>query len=126
MCDRCSTSVEKVRKSSVSKKTRLNTEWAKKTWHDWALYRLENLSQDEVGSRYELLSELTAMSVPAMNATWLGKFVLEVRTKSGKEYCPDSLYRLCCGLLRSLREANRAESKRFLHAVTTNYALKFW
>ena len=28
-----------------------------------------------------------------------------VRTKSGKEYCPDSLYQLCCGLLRSLREA---------------------
>ena len=40
---------------------------------------------------------------------WLGKFVLELRTKSGKEYCPDSLYQLCCGLLRSLREANRAE-----------------
>ena len=31
------------------------------------------------------------------------------RTKSGKEYCPDSLYQLCCGLLRSLREANCAE-----------------
>ena len=26
-----------------------------------------------------------------------------------KEYCPDTLHQLCCGLLRSLREANRAE-----------------
>ena len=68
--------VEKVRKSVVPKKTRLNTEWAKKTWRKWALYRLENLSQDKMGSEYELLSEFTTMSVPAMNY-WLGKFVLE-------------------------------------------------
>ena len=40
------------------------------------------------------------MSVPGMNH-WLGKIVLE--------YCPDSLYQLCCGLLRSLREANHAQ-----------------
>ena len=44
-----------------------------------------------MGSEYGLLSEFTTMSVPAMNY-WLGKFVLEVRTKSGKEYCLDSLY----------------------------------
>ena len=69
-----------------------------------ALYHLENLSQDEMGSKYELLSEFTTMSVPAMNYQ-LGKFMLEVRTKSGKEYCLDSLYQLRCGLLRSLREA---------------------
>jgi len=37
------------------------------------------------------------MSVPAMNHR-LRKFMLEVRTKSGKEYCLDSLYQLCCGL----------------------------
>ena len=61
-----------------------------------------------MGSEYELLSESTTMSVPAMNY-WLGKFVLEVRTKRGKEYCPDSLCHLCRGLLRSLREANCAE-----------------
>ena len=59
--------VEKVRKSAVPKMTRLNTEWAEKTWHDWALYRLENLSQDEMGREYELLSEFTTMSVPAIN-----------------------------------------------------------
>ena len=55
---------------------RLNSEWVEKTWRDWALYRLENLSQDEMGSEYELLSEFTTMSVLAMNY-WLGKFVLE-------------------------------------------------
>ena len=41
--------VEKVQKSALLKKTRLNTEWAEKTWCGWALYRLENLSQDEMG-----------------------------------------------------------------------------
>ena len=35
--------VEKVWKSAVPKKTRLNMQWAEKTWRDWALYRLENL-----------------------------------------------------------------------------------
>ena len=56
--------VEKVRKSAVPKKARLKTEWAQKTWHDWTSYRLENLSQDEMYSEYELLSEFTAMSGP--------------------------------------------------------------
>ena len=100
--------VEKARKSAVPKKTSLNTEWAEKTWRDRAVYRQENLSQEDIDSRLELCSDFATMSVPAMNH-WLGMFVLEVRTKSGKEYCPDSLYQLCCGLLRSLREANCAE-----------------
>ena len=55
---------------------RLNTEWVENMCHNWALYRLENLSQDEMGSEYELFSEFTTMSVLAMNY-WLGKFVLE-------------------------------------------------
>ena len=53
-------------------------------WRDWALYRLDNLSQDEMGSEYELLSEFITMSVPAMNY-WLGKFLLEVRTKVARK-----------------------------------------
>ena len=44
--------VEKVQKSAVPKKTRLNTEWAERTWHNWALYRLENFSQDGKCSKY--------------------------------------------------------------------------
>ena len=61
---------------------RLNSEWVEKMWRDWALYRLENLSQDEMGSVYELLSEFTTMSVLTMNY-WLGKFVLEGQQMSG-------------------------------------------
>ena len=55
--------VEKVWKSAVPKETRLNTELAEKTSHAWALYRLENLSQDEMGSKYELLSEFTTIMI---------------------------------------------------------------
>ena len=62
---------------------RLNSEWVEKTWCDWALYRLENLPQDEMGSVYELFSEFTTMSVLAMNYYWLGKFVLEGQQMSG-------------------------------------------
>ena len=67
---------------SSPKMMRLNSEWVEKTWRDWALYRLENLSQDEMGSVYELLSEFTTMSVLTMNY-WLGKFVLEGQQMSG-------------------------------------------
>ena len=40
---------------------------------------------------------------------WLAKFVLEVRRKDGKPYCPETLYQICCGLVRLLKEADRAE-----------------
>ena len=48
-------SAKAVEKVWILKKIKLNTE---KTWHDWALHHLENLSQDEMGSGYELLSGL--------------------------------------------------------------------
>ena len=48
------------------------------------------------------------MSVTAMNF-WLCKFVIEVRRKDKTLYAPDTLYQICCGLLRLLKEADRAE-----------------
>lgn len=72
------------------------------------VYRVKHLSRVEINSGYKLCSVFATMSVPGMNH-WLGKIVLEVRTKGGHEYCPDSLYQLCCGLLRSLTEANHAQ-----------------
>ena len=34
---------------------------------------------------------------------------MEVRRKDEKPYAPDTIYQICCGLLRLLKEANRAE-----------------
>ena len=60
------------------------------------------------------------MSVPALNY-WLGRFILEVRSMSGKEYSPDSVYQLCCGLQWSLRNANRADINIFEDSNFTQF-----
>ena len=48
------------------------------------------------------------MSTQAMNF-WLGKFVLKVRRRDGRSYSPDTLYQICCALLRLLREVDRGD-----------------
>ena len=40
---------------------------------------------------------------------WLPRFIAEVRKTDGKPYPPNSLYQICCGLHRCLREANRPD-----------------
>ena len=35
---------------------------------------------------------------------WLSRFVLEIRRRDGKEYPPNTLYQICCGILRYIRE----------------------
>ena len=37
----------------------------------------------------------------------LQRFVIEARRANGEHYCPDSLYQLCCGLQRALRDSDR-------------------
>jgi len=82
--------VQNAQKSAIPKKTKLNTPWAENKWRDCSVYQVKNILQ-EIDSGYELCAGFATVSVPDMNH-WLGKFVLEMRTKSGKEYCPDSLY----------------------------------
>ena len=48
------------------------------------------------------------MTVRDMNF-WLAKFVLEVRRRDGEPYSPETLYQICCGLLRLLKDADRTE-----------------
>ena len=107
-----SKSVEEVRKSAIPKKTRQNTEWTERTWHSWAKQRIEKLSPEELEKGYELDTKFANMNVASMNY-WLRKFILEVRSMNGKEYSPDSLYQVCCGLHRSLKDNHRSEVNIF-------------
>ena len=61
-----------------------------------------------------------SMSIVAMNY-WLSCFILEARAISGREYGPDSLYQLCCGLQRSLRNANHADINIFEDSNFTEF-----
>ncbi len=47
---------------------------------------------------------------------WLSRFVLEVRKKDREPYPPNTIYQLCCGLQRHLREHGRADVKMFENA----------
>ena len=107
--------VEEVRKSAIPKKTRQNTEWAERTWHVWAKHRVEKVSPEELEKRYELDAKFASMNVAAMNY-WLSKFILEVRSSNSDEYSPDSLYQICCGLHRSLKDNKRSEVNIFVDA----------
>jgi len=77
-------------------------------WHEWAQYRLQCLSVSPEVNEHKLLEDFCKMSKQAMNF-WLGKFVFEVRRKDGRPYSPDTLYQICCALLRLLREVDRAD-----------------
>ena len=77
------------------------------------------MSQEELENNHELDTKLTSMSTEPMNY-WLGKFLLEVRTVNSKEYSPDSLYQLCCGLHRNLRD-NRSGLNVFEDAEFTEF-----
>ena len=48
------------------------------------------------------------MTVRDMNF-WLVKFVLKICRRDGEPYSPETLYQICCRLLRLLKEADKAE-----------------
>ena len=100
--------VKAVRKGRVPVKTREQNGWAGAIWRDWARYRKSIPPTEEEGMQNDLKEELNKMSVAAINF-WLCKFVIEVRRKDAKPYSPDTLHQICCGLLRLLKEADRAE-----------------
>lgn len=73
-----------------SKNTRRNTNWAKRTWDEWAAWR---------GN----IPDLTKMNVSDLNH-FLSCFVLECRRKDGSEYPAATLYQISAGLLRYMRD----------------------
>ena len=100
--------VESVRKSGVPAKSCEQNVWASSVWHVWAKYRRSIEPVEEEEQQHVLEEDFSIMTVPAMNF-WLCKFVLEVRRKDGKPYAPDTVYQICCALLRLLKDADRAE-----------------
>ena len=92
------TEVEEVKASSVPKNTRKSTNWAVNVWKDWSAHR-----RSASPSITEWLVHLY-IAQPRELDYWLSKFVLEARKGSGEPYPPDTLYAICTGLLRYIRE----------------------
>ena len=97
--------VVKARKGGIPQD---QNKWVANLWCEWAQYRLQVPFVKEEEKQYELLEDFCKISTKAMNF-WLAKFILEVHRRDGKLYSGETLYQICCGLLRLLKEADRAE-----------------
>ena len=93
-------------------KTQVQNSWAVSIWRDWARYRRRLPPTEKEEEENELKEDVTEMTVTAMNL-WLCKFVIEIRCKDKTLCAPDTLYQIRCGLLRLLKDADRAEVKVF-------------
>ena len=87
--------VLEAQKSSVPKTTSRSTAWALNLWKEWTKSR-ENSGADYPDRPLHLL-QLAGLDY------WMSKFILEVRCRDGKEYPPNTLYQICCGIMRHAR-----------------------
>ena len=97
-----------IREGGVPVKTQEQNSWADLIWCDWIRYQQSLPPVNKEEEENELKEDFTEMTVTAMNF-WLCKFVVEIRRKDKILYAPDTLYQICCGLLRLLKEADRVE-----------------
>ena len=100
--------------SQENKNTRKNTAWAVGVFRNW---RNERNFRPHVQT---LIPELTMMTAEQLNF-YLGRFVGEARKVDGNEYPPKSLYLLCCGLLRHLRDCG-VNDKNILDTKDARFA----
>ena len=77
--------------SLVPETTAKSTKWAVNIWKMWSQNRCE-LNGDGP----------SLLSLEMLN-NWLCKFVLKLRRKDGKEYPPNTLYCICCGIMRHVK-----------------------
>ena len=87
--------IQKVKQSRIPNKTKANTEGANNIWRDWANFRSKHVAPEE--STFALDANIVNMEASAI-PFWLQRFVLELRKVNKQQYCPDSLYQICCGL----------------------------
>ena len=90
--------VEQAIASSIPKNTKKSTDWAVNIWKEWSAHRRS------VCSSYTDWPVHLFIAQPQELNHWLSKFVLEARKSNGEPYTPDTLYNICSGLLRYIRE----------------------
>ena len=88
--------VKALQASAVPVNTQKSTTWAVKVWKDWSANR-------RLVSPSDWPPHLFICSECELNR-WLCKFIVEVRRQDGKNYPPNTLYQICCGIVRFVRE----------------------
>ena len=101
--------LEKRKESRIPLNTKHNTGWAVRAWKEWADERNDKASANE-----KVDSDIGKVNDVELRH-WLAKFVVEVRKKTSKGECypPNTLYQLCCGLLRYLTKNGRPAQNFF-------------
>ena len=86
-----------LRQQAIPANTKKNTSWALNVWKDWTASRRKVCHPLDCPPHLFLCT-------PSQLDYWLSKFVMEIRHKDGQPYPPSSLYQICCGVLRYIRE----------------------
>ena len=88
--------VTEARKAGVPAKTRIDTDWCFSIWEEWQNYRSETTKTP--------IPPILLLDKAGLNY-WLSRFILEVKKKgdSPREFPPNTLHHICCGLQRYLR-----------------------
>ena len=81
---------------AIPKSTRKTTDWAVKTWKDWAESRKIRDSEDYP----PLLDHINNEDL----CRWMSRFVFEARNQEGGQYPGGTLYSLCSGIQRYVRD----------------------
>ena len=89
--------LEEARQNAKSKNMVKSSNWAVNIWKEWTTYRCEIC--DPMDSPPHLV-----ICTDYQLDYWISKFILEVRRVDGQTYPPNSLYSICCGLMRFIRE----------------------
>ena len=87
-----------LRNLAIPLNTSKNTSWATNAWIEWTEYVLQQ-GVDPEDAPSPLINQMTKEELNR----WLPHFVMEARRQDGKPYPPNTLYQLCCGLLRHIR-----------------------
>lgn len=88
--------IKRAREESVPKTTRTDTAYCIRLWNDWAENR--NKHTNETVPPFDQLHDKGILQC------WLTRFILEVRSKKGTEYTPNTLHHIVCGIMRHLRQ----------------------
>ena len=78
--------------------TSKNTSWATNAWIEWTEYVLQQ-GIDPEDAPSALINQMTKEELNRQ----LPHFAMEARRQDGKSYPPNTLYQLCCGLLRHIQ-----------------------
>ena len=88
-----------MKENAVPKNTAKNTTWAVSIWKQWSTHRQK--SYPGVYSEWPVHLYLADENTLDY---WLSKFVIEARNQKGQPYPPNTLYSVCCGLQRYIKE----------------------